>query len=205
MDSGVRGSEACPESPEPAPPGPLLRADRYALASGGPQGSGNRWKWGSGSRSTGPFGTPSHVGRALHRECNDTAQPEAGLAPTYRCGSGPAWRALFAPPRARLPQPPALKGPDPRDRRAPAARQAAGVGGARRKTRVSGPTSPRQVFPERWGVRRCRCAGRAVEEDAGGEGIRPPSGGSPKYSDHQIGFPAAEGSVGEGSKVWSRG
>ena len=132
-----------PSPPNPPPPRPLLRADRYALASGGPQCSGNRWKWGSGSRSTGPFGTPSHVGRVLHRECSNTAQPEAGLAPTHRCGSGPAWRALFAPPRARLPQPPALKGPDPRDRRAPAARQAAGVGGARRETRVSGPTSPR--------------------------------------------------------------
>ncbi|XP_045662664.1 translation initiation factor IF-2-like [Ursus americanus] len=172
-------------SPPNPHPGPVERADRYALPSGGPQSSRNRqgWEWGVGE------GSPSRAGRAPPGSAarfpepgrsgsgaGDAARPELGLASTYCSGACPAWRALLSPPRARPPPPPALKGREP------------GAGSAGRQrgwaARAPGDTRFRSLLPRAGapgapqGAGR-RYAGRAPEEDAGEEGFRPLSGGSP--------------------------
>lgn len=175
------GPPGVPRTRTPA----VERADRYALPSGGPQSSRNRqgWEWGVGE------GSPSRAGRAPPGSAarfpepgrsgsgaGDAARPELGLASTYCSGACPAWRALLSPPRARPPPPPALKGREP------------GAGSAGRQrgwaARAPGDTRFRSLLPRAGapgapqGAGR-RYAGRAPEEDAGEEGFRPLSGGSP--------------------------
>ncbi|XP_034498395.1 synapsin-1-like [Ailuropoda melanoleuca] len=195
-------------SPPNPHPGPLERADRYALASGGPQSSRNRqgWEWGVGE------GSPSREGRAPPRECRPLPRARPLGKRGWRRGparGGPRlYLLLRSRPRvARLafPAPSAaaattrLKGPGAS--REPAAR--AGSGGGRRarpETRVSGPSYPGQVLPVR---RRARGAGvlgarRRRTLVRRGSGL-PPEG--PQVFGPPNQFPGRRGQRGRGARA----
>lgn len=214
---GARASAAQrPALSAPNPPRRLQRVQvrtRFRRAPELPEPAG--WAWGVGE------GPPSRVGHAPPRECRPLPQPRpppkrgrrhgrARGGPRFYLlpGSRPRVGASLSPPRARPPppQPPALKGREPGAGRARAVRAGGGGGRrVRRETRVSGPSYSGQA-PR--GAQGRRCAGRALEEDAEGEGIRPPCGGSPRSSVRPVSFRDSEGSLGEepeASEVQSRG
>ncbi|XP_044934870.1 translation initiation factor IF-2-like [Mustela putorius furo] len=201
--SGVRGSEACPESSAAPAQSPPKGPRTYSLPAG-PGAPGARGVgvggWGGHPppqpRRTRPAPgvPPTSPAQAAPKRGRRRGGARGGPRFYLRPGSRP--RAFPAPSAAAAAAAARLKGPGAGGARAA---RAGGGGGrrARRETRVSGPSYPGQV-PR--GAQGRRCAGRALEEDAEGEGIRPPSRGSPRpprFPVRPISFRDAEGSVGE--------